>query len=163
MPSGYDTIWVIVDRLTKSEHFQPMRENDSMDKLSRLYLKEVVTRHGIPVSIICDRNGRFTINFWRAYQKALVIIASIKAALFEALYGRKCRSHVCWAEVRDAQLTGPELIHETTEKIVQIKQRIQAARDRQKNYADVRHKPLEFQVSDRVMLKYHLGKGLSIL
>ncbi|GJY28737.1 putative reverse transcriptase domain-containing protein [Tanacetum coccineum] len=56
--------------------------------------------------------------------------ASIKVALFEALYGRKCRSPVCWAEVRDSQLTGPELIHETTEKIVQIKQRIQAARDR---------------------------------
>ncbi|GJV94352.1 putative reverse transcriptase domain-containing protein [Tanacetum coccineum] len=56
--------------------------------------------------------------------------ASIKAAPFEALYGRKCRSPVCWAEVGDAQLTGPELIHEKTEKIVQIKQRIQAARDR---------------------------------
>ncbi|GJY45558.1 putative reverse transcriptase domain-containing protein [Tanacetum coccineum] len=63
--------------------------------------------------------------------------ASIKATPFEALYGWKCRSAVCWAEVRDAQLTGPELIHETTEKIVQIKQRIQAARDRQKSYADV--------------------------
>ncbi|GKE42524.1 putative reverse transcriptase domain-containing protein [Tanacetum coccineum] len=72
--------------------------------------------------------------------------ASIKAAPFEALYGQKCRSPVCWAEVGDAQLTGPELIHETTEKIVQIKQRIQAARDRQKSYADVRCKPLEFQV-----------------
>nr|GEY75312.1 putative reverse transcriptase domain-containing protein [Tanacetum cinerariifolium] len=63
--------------------------------------------------------------------------ASFKATLFEALYGRKCRSTVCWAEVKDAQLTGPELIHETTEKIVQIKQRIQAARDRQKSYTDV--------------------------
>ncbi|GJX65521.1 putative reverse transcriptase domain-containing protein [Tanacetum coccineum] len=68
---GYDTIWVIVDHLTKSAHFFPMRENDSMDKLARLYLKEVVTRHGIPVSIICDRDGRFTSNFWRAFQKAL--------------------------------------------------------------------------------------------
>ncbi|GKB20563.1 putative reverse transcriptase domain-containing protein [Tanacetum coccineum] len=79
--------------------------------------------------------------------------ASIKAALFEELYGRKCRSPVCWVEFRDAQLTGPELIHEMTEKIVQIKQRIQADRDRQKSYADVRHKPLEFQVGDNVMLK----------
>ncbi|GJR09792.1 putative reverse transcriptase domain-containing protein, partial [Tanacetum coccineum] len=72
---------------------------------------------------------------------------------FEAFYGRKCRSPVCWAEVGDAQLTDPKLIHETTEKIVQIKQRIQAARDCQKSYADVRCKPLEFQVGDRVMLK----------
>ncbi|GKA02302.1 hypothetical protein Tco_0674967 [Tanacetum coccineum] len=79
--------------------------------------------------------------------------ASIKDALFEALCGRKCQSPVCWAEVGDAQLTGPELIHETTEKIVQIKQRIQAARDRQKSYADVRRKPLEFQFGDQVMLK----------
>ncbi|GJT33355.1 putative reverse transcriptase domain-containing protein [Tanacetum coccineum] len=172
--SGHDTIWVIVDRLTKSAHFLPMRENDSMDKLARLYLKEVVTRHRILVSIIYDRDDRITSNFWRAYQKALgtrldmsttyhsqtdgqsertiqtledmlrtCVIdfgngwerhlpliefsynnsyhASIKVALFEALYGRKCRSPICWAEVRDAQLTGPELIHETTEKIVQIK------------------------------------------
>ncbi|GKC19345.1 putative reverse transcriptase domain-containing protein, partial [Tanacetum coccineum] len=91
--------------------------------------------------------------------------ASIKASPFEALYGRKCRSPVCWAEVGDAQLTGPEIIHETTEKILQIKQRIQAAYDRQKSYADMRHKPLEFQVGDRVMLKVspwkrviHFGK-----
>nr|GEW12656.1 putative reverse transcriptase domain-containing protein [Tanacetum cinerariifolium] len=86
--------------------------------------------------------------------------ASIKDALFEALYGRKCRSPVCWDEVRGAQLTGPELIHETSEKIVQIKQRIQADRDRQKSYADVRHKPLEFQVSDRVMLRLSPWKGV---
>ncbi|GKF20475.1 putative reverse transcriptase domain, ribonuclease H-like domain, aspartic peptidase domain protein [Tanacetum coccineum] len=64
-----------------------------------------------------------------------------------------CRSPVCWAEVGDSQLTGPEIIQETTEKIVQIRQHLQAARDRQRSYANVRRKPLEFQVSDRVMLK----------
>ncbi|GKB46673.1 hypothetical protein Tco_0897426, partial [Tanacetum coccineum] len=78
---------------------------------------------------------------------------SIKTAPFEALYGRKCRSPVCWAEVGDVQLTSPEIVHETTEKIIQIKSRIQAARDRQKSYADVRRKPLEFQVGDKVILK----------
>ncbi|GKG17786.1 putative reverse transcriptase domain-containing protein, partial [Tanacetum coccineum] len=78
---------------------------------------------------------------------------SIKAAPFEALYGRKCRSPVCWAEVRDTQRTGPKIIHKTTKKIVQIKSIIQATHDRQKSYADVRHKPLEFQVGDKVMLK----------
>nr|GFA47899.1 putative reverse transcriptase domain-containing protein [Tanacetum cinerariifolium] len=77
-----------------------------------------------------------------------------------ALYGRKCRSPVCWAEVGGAQLTGPEIIQETTEKIVQIKQRLQAARDRQKSYADVRHNPLEFQVGDKVMLKLSPWKGV---
>ncbi|GJR82243.1 putative reverse transcriptase domain-containing protein [Tanacetum coccineum] len=78
--------------------------------------------------------------------------ASIKAAPFEALYCRKCRSPVCW-RVGEVQLTGPEIVQETTEKIIQIKQRMQAARDRQKSYADLKRKPMEFQVGDKVMLK----------
>ncbi|GJR43129.1 putative reverse transcriptase domain-containing protein [Tanacetum coccineum] len=86
--------------------------------------------------------------------------ASIKAAPYEALYGRKCRSPVCWAEVGEAQLTGPELIQETTEKIVLIKQRMQAAQDRQKSYADRKRKPMEFEVGDRVMLKVSPWKGV---
>nr|GFB77197.1 reverse transcriptase domain-containing protein [Tanacetum cinerariifolium] len=69
--SGYDTISVIVDRLTKSAHFLPMREDDSMDKLTKLYLKEVVTTHGIPISIISNHDPRFASNFWSAFQKAL--------------------------------------------------------------------------------------------
>nr|GFA84931.1 putative reverse transcriptase domain-containing protein [Tanacetum cinerariifolium] len=83
----------------------------------------------------------------------------IKATPFEALYGRKCRSPVCWVEVRDVQLMRPEIVHETTEKIVQICQRLQAARDRQRSYANIRRKPLEFQVGDRVMLKVTPRKG----
>ncbi|GJR41305.1 putative reverse transcriptase domain-containing protein [Tanacetum coccineum] len=210
---GYDTIWVIVDRLTKSAIFMPMRETDPMDKLARMYLKEVVTKHGIPVSIICDRDPRFASNFWRSLQKALgtsldmstayhpqtdgqsertiqtledmlraCVIdfgngwvkhlplvefsynnsyhASIKAAPFKALYGRKCRSPVCWAEVGQVQLTGPELVQETTERIIQIKQRIQTAHDRQKSYADLKRKPMEFQVGDKVMLKVSPWKGV---
>ncbi|GJT17005.1 putative reverse transcriptase domain-containing protein [Tanacetum coccineum] len=210
---GYDTIWVIVDRLTKSAIFTPMRETDPLDKLARLYLKEVVTRHGIPVSIICDRDPRFASNFWRSLQNALgtnldmstayhpqtdgqsertiqtledmlracaidfgkgwvnhlplvefsynnSYHASIKAAPFEALYGRKCRSPVCWTKVGEAQILGPELIQETTEKIIQIKQRMQAARDRQKSYADLKRKPMEFQVGDKVMLKVSPWKGV---
>nr|GEU48134.1 putative reverse transcriptase domain-containing protein [Tanacetum cinerariifolium] len=88
------------------------------------------------------------------------LYASIKTTQFEALYGRKCRSQVCWAEVGDVQLTGPEIIQETTEKIVQIRQRLQAVRDRQRSYANVRRKPLEFQVEDRVMLKVSPRKGV---
>ncbi|GJZ74743.1 putative reverse transcriptase domain-containing protein [Tanacetum coccineum] len=181
--TGQDTIWVIVDRLTKSAHFLPMREDDSLEKLTRQYLKEVVSRYGVPVSIISDRDGRFTSHFWRSLHKALgtrldmstvyhpqndgqseqtiqTLEDIIKAAPFEALYGRKCRSLICWAEVGDSQLNSPDIIHETTEKIVQIKSRIQAARDRQKSYADVRRKPLEFQVGDKVMLKVSSWKGV---
>nr|GEY11677.1 putative reverse transcriptase domain-containing protein [Tanacetum cinerariifolium] len=188
--AGQDTIWVIVDRLTKSAHFLPMREDDTLEKLTRQYLKEVVSKHGVQVSIILDRDGRFTLHFWkslnttlgtrldmstayhpetdgqsdrtiqtledmlRAYvldiekgwNKHLPLVelsynnsyhTSIKAAPFEALYGRKCQSLICWARVGDRQLTGPEIIHETTEKIVQIKSRIQAARDRQKSYVEL--------------------------
>ncbi|GJX67320.1 putative reverse transcriptase domain-containing protein [Tanacetum coccineum] len=86
--------------------------------------------------------------------------ASIKAAPFEALYGRKCRSPVCWAEVGEVQLTGPEIVQETTEKIIQVKQRMQAARDRQKSYADLKRKLMEFEVGDKVMLKVSPWKGV---
>nr|GFA21848.1 putative reverse transcriptase domain-containing protein [Tanacetum cinerariifolium] len=132
-----------------------------------IYLKEVVTGHEIPVSIISDRDSRFASNFWRSLQNALVELSydnnyhtSIKAAPFEALYGRKCRSPICWTEVRETQILGPELIQETTEKIIQIKQRMQAARDRQKNYADLKRKPMEFQVGDKVILKVSPWKGV---
>nr|GEV20287.1 hypothetical protein [Tanacetum cinerariifolium] len=106
LSQSYDTIWVIVDRLTKSAIFTPMRETDPIEKLARMYLKEVVARHGIPVSII------------------------------------------------------PELIQETTEKIVQIKQRMQAAHDRQKSNVDLNRKTMEFQVGDKVMLKVLPWKGV---
>ncbi|GJU82045.1 putative reverse transcriptase domain-containing protein [Tanacetum coccineum] len=86
--------------------------------------------------------------------------ASIKAAPYEALYGRKCQSPVCWAEVGEAQLTSLELIQETTEKIVLIKQRMQAAQDQQKSYANRKRKPMEFEVEDRVMLKVSPWKGI---
>nr|GEX77868.1 putative reverse transcriptase domain-containing protein [Tanacetum cinerariifolium] len=205
-PSGYDSIWVIVDRLTKSAHFLPMKTTDSMEKLIRLYLKEIVCRHGVPISIISDRDFKFTSRFWRSLQGALgtrldmstayhpetggqsertiqtledmlraCIIdfggswdrhlplvefsynnsyhAGIKVAPFEALYGQKCRSPVCWSEVGDSQLTGPELIRETNEKIVQIKNHLLTAHSLQKSYADVRCRPLEFNIGDKVMLK----------
>nr|GEX34864.1 putative reverse transcriptase domain, ribonuclease H-like domain, aspartic peptidase domain protein [Tanacetum cinerariifolium] len=185
-PQGFETIWVIVDRLTKSAHFLPIMKNDPLDKLARLYLNMIVARYGIPVSIICDHDGRFTSNFWRSFQKSLGTNISMSTAYHpesdgqseriiqtledmllayvidfgKALYGQKCRSPVCWAEVGEAQLTGPELIQETIEKIVLIKQRIQAAQDRQKSYGDLKRKPMEFEVADRVMLKVSPWKGV---
>nr|GEZ84086.1 putative reverse transcriptase domain-containing protein [Tanacetum cinerariifolium] len=145
LSQGYDTIWVVVDRLTMSTIFTPIRETGSMDKLARIYLKDAVMRHGIPVSTISNHDPSYH--------------ASIKAAPFEALYGRKCRSPVYWTEVGGAPILGPELIQETIEKIVQIKQGIQSARDRQKSYADLKRKPMEVQVGDKVMLKVSPWKG----
>ncbi|GJU64579.1 putative reverse transcriptase domain-containing protein [Tanacetum coccineum] len=211
--AGFDSIWVVVDRLSKSAHFLPMKEMDSTEKLTRLYMKEIVARHGIPVSIISDRDSHFTsrvgkslhkalgtqldlstayhpqtdgqsertiqtledmlracvIDFKNGWDRHLPLVefsynnsyhTSIKAALFKALYGKKCRSPVYWAEVGEAQLTGPEIIHETTEKIFKIRDRMQVARDRQKSYADKRHRPLEFEVGDKVMLKVAPWKGV---
>ena len=86
--------------------------------------------------------------------------ASIQAAPFEALYGRKCRTPVCWSEVGENQLSGPEIVQETTDKIIQIHERLKTARDRQKSYADKRRRPLEFQVGDRVLLKVSPWKGV---
>ncbi|GJV13741.1 putative reverse transcriptase domain-containing protein [Tanacetum coccineum] len=199
---------ITVDFVTKLP-----KETDPIEKLAIMYIKEVVTMHGIPVLIICDRDLRFASNFWRSLQKDLgtnldmrtayhpqtdeksertiqtledmlcacaidfgkgmvnhlplvefsynnSYHASIKAAPFEALYSRKCRSPVCWAEVRRVQLTGPEIVQETTEKIIQIKQRMQVARDRQKSYFDLKRKPMEFQVGDKVMLKVLPWKGV---
>nr|GEY90954.1 putative reverse transcriptase domain-containing protein [Tanacetum cinerariifolium] len=212
-PTGYDSIWVIVDRLTKSAHFLLVKTTDSVEKLTQLYLKEVVYRHGVPISIISDRDSKFTSRFWWSLQEALgtrldmstayhpdtdgqsertiqtledmlracVIdfggswdrhfplvefsynnsyYASIKVAPFEALYERKCRSPVGWSEVGDSQLTGLKLIRETNEKIVQIKNHLLTARSRQKSYANVRRRQLEFNVGDKVMLKVSPRKGV---
>ncbi|GJX58474.1 putative reverse transcriptase domain-containing protein [Tanacetum coccineum] len=135
--TGQDAIWVIVDRLTKSAHFLPMKEADSMEKLMRQYLKEVVSRHRVPT----DGQSERTIKTLEYMLCACVID-----------FGKD--------EVGDAQLTGPEIIHETTEKIIQIKKRIQVARDRQKSYADRRCKSLEFPAGDKVMLQVSPWKGV---
>nr|GEU67210.1 putative reverse transcriptase domain-containing protein [Tanacetum cinerariifolium] len=210
--SGHDTIWVIVNRLTKSAHFLPMREDYKMDRLARLYLNEIVARQGVPISIISD-DSRFTSRFWQSMQEALGTCldmstayhpqtdgqsertiqnledilrarvldfggswdvhlslvefsynnsyhSSVRCAPFEALYGRKCRSPILWAEVGEGQLIGLELVQVTIEKISQIKDRLKAVRDRQKSYADKRRKPLDFSTGDYVLLKVSPWKGV---
>ncbi|GKD90865.1 putative reverse transcriptase domain-containing protein [Tanacetum coccineum] len=180
-PSKVESVknWILA-RLTKSAHFLPIREDYKTEKLAKIYTNEIVARHGVPVSIISDRDGRFTSHLWQAFHKALgtrldMIRAttpdrwsdertiqtarryastcvmdfggswdthlpliefsynnsyrtSIKCAPFEALYGRKCRSPVIWTEVGEIQLIGPEIVQETTEKIVQIRERLKTAR-----------------------------------
>ncbi|GJZ43795.1 putative reverse transcriptase domain-containing protein [Tanacetum coccineum] len=186
--TGQDTIWVIDDHLNKSAHFLLMKDNDSMEKLTRKYLKESLqkaldTQLDMSTSYHPQTDGQSeriiqtledmlracVINFVKGWDRHLPLVEflyknsyqmSIKAAPFKALYGCKCRSPVCWAEVGDAQLPGLEIIHETIEKIIQIKKRIQAAHDRQKSYIDRRRKPLEFQVGYKVILKVLPWKGV---
>ncbi|GJW58798.1 putative reverse transcriptase domain-containing protein [Tanacetum coccineum] len=179
---GHDTIWVIVNRLTKSAHFLPMHEDYKMERLARLYLNEIVARHGVPISIISDRDSHFTSRFWQSMQEALgtrldmrswvahlplvefsynnSYHSSVRCAPFKALYSRKCHSPIVWAEVREGQLIGPGLVLETTKKILQIKDRLKVARDHHKSYADKRRKSLEFSVGDYVLLKVSPWKGV---
>ncbi|GJY03289.1 putative reverse transcriptase domain-containing protein [Tanacetum coccineum] len=191
--SGHDSIWVIVDRLTKSAHFLVVREDYKIEKLARLYINDIVARHGVPVSIISDHDSYFTLRFWQSLQKALgtrldlstayhpetdgqsectiqtledmlracaidfggnwdthlplvefsynnSYHSSVKCAPFEALYGRKCRTPIAWTE-----------------------ERLKAAQDRQKSYADNRRKPLEFSAGDKVLLEVSPRKGVKFL
>ncbi|GJS45701.1 putative reverse transcriptase domain-containing protein [Tanacetum coccineum] len=168
--SGYDANWVIVDRLTKSAYFLAIRGDYKMEKLARLYIDEIVAGHGVPVSIISDYDGRFTsrvlANITESlrdairYEYGLSSLdgwinyhSSIQCAPFEALYGRKCRSPVLWAEIGESRLIGPKLEQETNDKVVLIKEKLKAVRYRQKSYANNRRKLLKFEVEDRVLLK----------
>nr|KYP59990.1 Retrotransposable element Tf2 [Cajanus cajan] len=201
-----DSIWVIVDRLTKCAHFLPMNIKWSLEKLTQLYIKEIVRLHGVPSSIISDRDPRFTSRFWQSLHQALgtklrlssayhpqtdgqsertiqsledllracildhlgnweemlplveftynnSFHASIGMAPFEALYGRKCRTPLCWFKEGESVMVGPEIILQTTEKVKQIQERMRAAQSRQKSYADKRRKPLEFSEGEHVFLK----------
>ncbi|GKB04955.1 reverse transcriptase domain-containing protein [Tanacetum coccineum] len=176
--NGHDTIWVIVDRLTKSAHFLAIREDYSTERLARIYIDEIVARHGVPVSIISDRDGRFTSRCWQTVQKALGTRLDMSTAYHPQMDGqsestihtledmlRTCVIDLggSWdvhLPLAESSLIGPELVQETTDKVVLIKEKLKAARDRQKSYADNRRKPLEFEVGDRVMLKVSPWKGV---
>ncbi|KAE8664337.1 hypothetical protein F3Y22_tig00112800pilonHSYRG00034 [Hibiscus syriacus] len=205
-PNKRDSIWVIVDRLTKSAHFIPVRTDFSMDKYVELYIREIIRLHGVPISIVSDRDPRFTSRFWKSLHRALgtrlnfstsfhpqtdgqsertiqiledmlrsCVIefkeswekylplaefaynnsyqSSIKMAPYEALYGRRCRIHLNWYELKDREVIGPELIQEMEEKVQVIQNNLKAAADRQKSYADLKRKEIEFQIGDKVFLK----------
>ncbi|RVX14525.1 Transposon Ty3-I Gag-Pol polyprotein [Vitis vinifera] len=206
-------VWVIVDRLTKSAHFLAMKTTDSMNSLAKLYIQEIVRLHGIHVSIVSDRDPKFTSQFWQSLQRALgtqlnfstafhpqtdgqserVIQiledmlracvldfggnwadylplaefaynnsyqSSIGMAPYEALYGRPCRSPLCWIEMGESRLLGPEIVQETTEKIQLIKEKLKTAQDKQKSYADKRRRPLEFEEGDWVFVKVSPRRGV---
>ena len=189
-PQRHDAVWVIVDRLTKSTHFLAVQMTFTLKRFCRLYIREIVWLHGVPVFIVSDRNPRFTAHFWKSFQKAmgtrLTMSAtfhpqidgksertiqvledmmracvldhkgrweehlpleefaynnnyqeSIQMAPYEALYGRPCRSPLCWTEVGESSITGLDLIRDTSEKVSLIRQRLLTPQSRQKSYADV--------------------------
>lgn len=212
-PRNFDSIWVIVDRLTKSAHFIPIRETYSSAVMADVYVKEIVSRHGVPVSVVSDRDTRFTSRFWGKFHtelgtklhfstayhpqtdgqsertiqtledmlRACVLDfggswdtylplaefsynnshhASIGMPPYEMLYGRRCRTPICWGEVGHRVLGSTEVVQKTTENIQMIRERLKAAQSRQKSYADKRRSELEFQVGDHVLLKVSPWKGV---
>ena len=189
--AGNDSIWVIVDRLTKLVHFVPVKTTFTAERLARIFIQQIVRLHGVADNIVSDRGSTFTSRFWRSFQetmgtrldfsslfhpqtdgqtervnqvledmlRACVIDfqgsweehiplvefaynnsyqATIGMAPYEALYGRPCRTPICWADPEDNILMGPDLVRETTEKVATIRERIFAAQSRQKSYADRR-------------------------
>ncbi|GJV94405.1 putative reverse transcriptase domain-containing protein [Tanacetum coccineum] len=175
--AGFDSIWVIADRLTKSAHFLPIRETNSTEKLTRLYMKEIIERHGIPVSIISDRDSHFTSRVWQSLHKALGTQLNMSTAYHPQTNGQSERTiqtledmlRACVIDFRNgwgrhlpllpicgrswrSTLTGTELIHETWKEISRLGMHA-AAHDRQKSLLDKERRPLEFEVGDKVMLK----------
>ncbi|GJR40233.1 putative reverse transcriptase domain-containing protein [Tanacetum coccineum] len=149
-------------------------ETDSIETLTRLYIKEIVSRHGVPISIILDRDSHFIAKFWQSLQSGLgtqldmsttyppetdgqsertiqTLEDMLRACVID--FGKGWERHLPLVEFSytNSYHARPKIIHETTKKIVQIQQRLLAARDRQRIYANVRRKPLEFQIGDRVV------------
>ena len=202
----HDSVWVIVDRLTKTAHFLPMRTDYSLDKLAELYIKKIIRLHEISISIILDRDPRFTLRFWGKLKEALgtrlnfstafhpqtnglsekviqvledmlrsYVIdeegswdkhiplvefvyknsfqSSIGMASYEALYGRKCRTPLCWTELTEKKIIGLDLIQETEEKVKMIRERLKVATDRQKSYTEMRRKDIQNEIDEKVFLK----------
>ncbi|KAK2397880.1 hypothetical protein QL285_059409 [Trifolium repens] len=202
----HDSIWVIVDRLTKSAHFLPVRTTDTAAKLTDVYIAEIVRLHGIPSSIVSDRDPKFTSHFWRTLHEALgtklrlssayhpqtdgqtertnqsledllracvlddrgswddvlplieftynnSYHSTIGMAPYEALYGRRCQTPLCWYQDGESLIVGPEMVQQTTDKVRKIRAKMKVAQDRQKSSADRRRRPLEFEEGDHVFLR----------
>ncbi|WJX12700.1 hypothetical protein P8452_03168 [Trifolium repens] len=210
---GNDSIWVIVDRLTNAAHFIAFKTGTLIPKLAEIYVEQIVRLHGIPSSIVSDRDPRFTSRFWESLQEALGIKlrmssayhpqtdgqsertiqsledllracvledggswdkylplieftynnsyhASIGMAPFEALYGRRCRTPLCWYEDGESVMLGPELVQQTTEKVKMIQEKMKATQSRQKSYHDKKRKDVEFQEGDHVFLRVNSTTGV---
>ncbi|KAA3456128.1 DNA/RNA polymerases superfamily protein [Gossypium australe] len=205
-PRKKDAIWVVVDRLKKSTHFISVRSNFSLERLAELYISEIVRLHGVLLSIVSDRDPRFTSRFWKKLQEALgtklhfslafhpqtdgqseriiqiledmlrccilefngswgqylpliefaynnSFQTSIKMVPYEALYGRKFRTPLHWTERSENKLHKVDLIKDSEQKVKLIRDCLKAASDRQKSYADLKRKDIEFEIGDKVFLK----------
>ena len=201
-----NSVYVIVDRLTKSAHFLQVQLEYSMDRLAELYVNEIVQLHWIPLSIVSDLDPRFMSRFWKelrsavgtqlnfstdfhpqtddqserviqvledmlrgfvldfpeSWDKYISLMefsdnnsyqSCIFMAPYEALYGRKCRTPICWTKLNEHKEIGLDLVKETEEKVQIIKPRLKASSDRPKSYANLKVKDIKYEVRDKVFLK----------
>lgn len=210
---GFDAIWVFEDRLTKSAHFVPINISFPLEKLARIYIRVIMKAHGVPLSIVSDRDPRFTLRFGVSLQEALgsklklsfayhpqtdgqsertiqslvdllracvleqggswdtylplieftynnSYHSSIRMASFEDLYGRRCRTPLCWHESGESVVLGPEIVQQTSEKVKMIREKMKVSQSRQKSYHDKRGKDIEFQEGNHVFLKVNPVTGV---
>ncbi|CAN6723572.1 unnamed protein product [Malus baccata var. baccata] len=195
--NGFDGVWVIEDRLTKSAHFIPVRDKYPLNKLAKLFITKIVKYHGVPVAFQeafgtkllystayhpqTDRQSERTIQtledmlrssvlqFGDSWHDRLDLMefaynnsfhSSIGMSPFEALYGRACRMPLCWSEVGERVLEGPEIVDETTQNIQVIKSNLKATQDRQKSLADRHATDRVYDVGNWVFLKLSPWRGV---
>ncbi|WVZ49170.1 hypothetical protein U9M48_000547 [Paspalum notatum var. saurae] len=184
---GYDSIWVIIDRLTKSAHFIPVKVIYHANTYAELYIARIVSLHGVPRSITSDRGSLFVSRFgnklanrsWHHFDPQLRIPSanqwpnreaefaynnsyqkSLEMAPFEALYGRRCRTPLNWSELGERIIFGPDLVTQAEEQVKLIHSNLKRAQSRQKSYSDKRRRPLVFEIDDHVYLRVSPMKGV---
>ena len=155
----------------------------ALERFCRLYIREIVRLHGVPVSIVLDRDPRFTVHIWKSFQKVMgsrltmstafhpqtdaqsertiqVLEDMLRACVLDHKGSWEEHLPLCWTEVGESSITGLDLIRDTSEKVSLIRQRLLTVQSRQKSYADVRRRPLEFEVGDHVFLKVMPKRGV---
>jgi hypothetical protein len=211
--SGYDFIWIIVDRLTKVAHFIPVKTTDSRPQLAELYMSRIVCMYGVPNKIVSDRETQFTLKFWemlhetldtqlrfsstyhpqidgqtervnqilehmlracalqygRSWDRSLSYAEfsynnsyqdSLKMALFEMLYGRRCRTPLFWSKTRERKVFGPDILQEVEKQVRMVRENLQITQSKKKSYVDHRRIELSFEVRDFIYLKISPMRGL---
>ncbi|WVZ80699.1 hypothetical protein U9M48_028156 [Paspalum notatum var. saurae] len=171
-PKGYDSIWVIIDRFTKSAHFIPVKTIYHAKTYAELYIARIFSLHGVPRTITSDRDSLFVSRFWKHLQTALgtnlihslayhpQTSGQVERNLLTTQAGRRCRTPLNWSEPEERVTFGPVLVTQAEEQVKLIHSHLKRAQSRQKSYSDKRRRPLVFQKGDHVYLQVSPMKGV---
>ncbi|WVZ53471.1 LOW QUALITY PROTEIN: hypothetical protein U9M48_004409 [Paspalum notatum var. saurae] len=157
--SGFDSIWVVVDRLTKIAHFIPVKTTYSGAKLAELYMSRIVCMHRVSKKIVSDRGTQFTSHFWKRLHESIDTKSNFSSAYHPQTDGQ-CRMPLHWDQSCEKQLSGPEIIEDAERQVRMVWENLRIAETRQKSYADHRRRDLQFAVRDYVYLKVSPIRGL---